>query len=150
MLPEDFRAQAKAHKNEIRKAWDVVSEGCEIFERDAIWPDQCDRVHRSILTLNGPVREFSAFLGADSIAALPYDVIPARYTVLRSLHGIGQAVDDLTILLTAFRNICRSPSYEAVLQKHEIQRKLYDIKQEKETLQFTVDRLSFPVSAEVG
>ena len=150
MLPKDFREQARAHRSEIKKAWDVVSEGCEIFERDAIWPDQCDRVRRSVLMLNEPVQEFGAFLGADSIAVLPYDVIPARYTLLRALHRIDQAIDDLTTLLTTFRNICRSPSYEAVLQKHEIQRKLYDIEQEKETIQFTLDRLLFPVSAEVG
>ncbi len=150
MSPGDFREQAREHKDEIRKAWNVVSEGCEIFERDAIWPDQCDRVRRSVLTLNEPVQEFSAFLDADSIAVLPYDVIPARYTLLRALHRIDRAVDDLTTLLGAFRSICRSPSQEAVFQKHEIQRKFYDIEQDKETIQFTLDRLSFPVSAEAG
>ena len=148
MSPEEFREQAREHKNEIRKAWDVVSEGFTIFERDAIWPDQCDRVRRSILTLYEPVQEFSAFFGADSIAILPYEVIPARYTLLRALHRIERAIDDLARLLTAFRSICRSSSYEAVLQKLEIQRRFYDIEQDKEAIQFTLDRLSFPVSAE--
>jgi hypothetical protein len=149
MSPEEFREQAREHKNEIRKAWDVASKGFILFERDAIWPDQCDRVHRSILALYEPVQEFRAFLGADSIAILPYEVIPARYTLLRALHRIDRAINDLATQLAAFRAICRSTSsYETVLQKLEIQRKLYDIEQDKETIQFTLDRLSFPVSAE--
>jgi hypothetical protein len=150
MSPEEFREQASEHRNEIRKAWDVVSEGVAIFDRDAIWPDQCDRVRRSILTLYEPVQEFSAFLGADSIAILPYEVIPTRYSLLRALHRIDRAINDLTTLLASFRANCRSISCEAVLQKLEIQRRLYDIEQDKQTIQFTLDRLSFPVTAEVG
>jgi hypothetical protein len=148
MSPGDFRYQANVHRNEIKKAWIVVSESCEIFESDTIWPDQCDRVRRSILTLNEPVQNFTAFLGTDSITVLPYDAIPARYALLRALHRIGKAVEELTILLAMFRSNCRSASYEAVLQKFEIQRKLYGIEQENDSIQFTLDRLSFPVSAE--
>jgi hypothetical protein len=149
MSPEDFRKRAQAYKNEIWKIWNVVLMSCEVFEEDAIWPDQCDRVHHSILALNEPVREFSAFLGADSIAVLPHNAIPARCTLLAALHRIDRTVNELTRLLTAFRYICRSPSHETVLQKHKIQRKLYGMEQDKETIQFTLDRLSFSVSADV-
>ncbi len=148
MSPEEFREQAREHRNEIKKAWDMASKGLAIFEGDAIWPDQCEHAHRSILTLYEPVQAFRAFLGADSIAILPYEAIPARYTLLRALHRIDRAIHEITTLLSAFRTICRSSSYEAVLQKLEIQRKFYEIEQDKEAIQFTLDRLSFPVNAE--
>ena len=148
MSPEEFRERAREHRNEIKKAWDVASKGLAIFEGDAIWPDQCDRVYRSVLTLCEPVQAFRAFLGADSIAILPYEAIPARYTLLRALHRIDRAIRDLTALLAAFRTICRSSSYEAVPQKLEILRKFNEIEEDKEAIQFTLDRLSFLASAE--
>jgi len=54
---------------------------------------------------------------------LPLGVIPYRYDLLMALHGITRLLEDLPVLLIAFRRLCSTPSYRARAHLQEIQRK---------------------------
>jgi hypothetical protein len=146
--PGNFKEDVKGHRRAIREAWKAIAEECVIFEKESIWPDQCDRVHTSLLLLIDPVQSFCTSLA--SVAVLPFSVIPFRYTLLMALHHISATVDELDVLLASFPSLCRSSSQEALFQKQKMQRKLADLEQCSEDIQQTVDKLLFRLNAEVS
>ncbi len=148
MSSDKFLQQAKERRRNFKEAWKIVSRDCQLFERDAIQPDQCDRVRTSVYALSSPVQEFSTLLG--SISALPLSVIPFRYDLLMALHRIDYIVDELSILLISFRRICRSSSRDVMLQRQEIKRKLVELEYSTEDIQQGIDRILFMARSEAG
>ncbi len=78
-----------------------------------------------IYTLNvisEPTQEFRRLL--DSLAYLPVVVDSLRYSLMTTLYHVDTQINELTLLLTLFRSICRTSSRKVILQRQEIQRKL--------------------------
>lgn len=139
-----FHSQTCRHRRDIASAWDLISSAHSLFSQDEdIWPDQCDSVKNSISKLSKPVQNFSELL--DDASYLPAAAVPFRYSLIMTLHGVEDLIDELSMLITRFRIFCQTPTNEAVKRRYEIERKLDELQHRCEEILPNVDGLLLQV-----
>lgn len=143
-LPLDaFLLQAKRFQRHLKVTWTAMLDTCNVFSQQGdIWPDQCNQVRNSLLKLGNPLQSFFELLDIDY---LPAEVIPFRYSLIIPLHHINNVMDELILLITAFRAVCRTSSRDAMIRRREIQRKLSELEQGIEDILQNVDRMVIQV-----
>jgi len=120
-----------------------MSNTCDVFSQEEdIWPNQCNRVRNSLLKLGNPLRSFYELLDTDH---LPAEVITFRYSLIIPVHHIDNLMDELNLLITPFRAVCRTSSRDAMIRRREIQRKLGELEQGIEDIWQNVDRMLIQV-----
>jgi hypothetical protein len=137
---DEFLAQAQSYQTDIMATQPSVLEAKDLFcEEEGIWSDQCDYLINTINTISEPIQEFCKLL--DSLARLPVVVGSLRYPLMKTLFHAEQQINELILLLTLFRSICRTSSKKMILQRQEIQRKLELLVQSLELIDQHVDVL---------
>ncbi|HEY6284428.1 MAG TPA: hypothetical protein VIX20_02090 [Ktedonobacteraceae bacterium] len=140
---DTFRLQAKRCRRQLKDTWASVSDMCNLFSQEEdIWPNQCNHVRNSLLKLGNPLQSFYELLDTDR---LPAEAIPFRYSLIIPLHHIDNLMDELILLITAFRAVCRTSSRDAMIRRREIQRKLGELEQGIEDILQNVDRMLIQV-----
>lgn len=136
----DFIRQSQKYCAELASTQSSVLSAQELFgEGGDIYPDQCDYIVHSIHIMSEPVQKFCELL--DSFARLPIAVGSLRYPLIRTLYRIDELVSDLTVLITIFRNSCRTNSRQAIVRRQEIHRKLDLLVQSIEEIGHNIDTL---------
>ena len=139
-----FHSETRRYRRDIDSAWDLVSSAHSLFSQEEdIWPDQCDSVKNSISTLSKPVQNFSELL--DAASYLPAAAVPFRYSLIMTLHGVEDLIDELLMLITRFRTLCQTPTSETIKRRREIEHKLEELEQGCEEILPNADGLLLQV-----
>lgn len=95
-----------------------------------------------MLKLGTPLQSFYELLDE---GCLPAEVVPFRYSLIIPLHHSDNLIDELLLLMTAFRKVCRESSRDTMIRRREIQRKLGELEQDIEDILQNVDRILIQV-----
>ncbi len=87
-----------------------------------IWPDQCDKQVKSLREVSLAIQGFYEFL--DTGETLPLVVCSRRYPLVKALHHIDSLLNELILLISAFRSNGWTLSDQSILLREEIQQKL--------------------------
>jgi len=140
LLLDNFITQVQKHRKDILATQGSVLYALDLFsEGEGIWPDNCDEVIDTLHKVSEPIREFCGLL--DSHVQLPAVVSPLRYPLMKTLYHVDELVNELSLLLTIFRSVCRLPSRKVFTQRREIQSKLESLAQSLEEIDQNVDKL---------
>jgi hypothetical protein len=140
---DTFRLQVKRSRRHLKESRDAVSDASNLFSREEdIWPNQCNHVRNSLVKLSNPLQSFYELLEPDH---LPDEAVPFRYSLLIPLHHIDDLMDELVLLITAFRAVCHNSSRDAMIRRREIRRKLGELEQGIEEILQNVDKMLIQV-----
>lgn len=140
LLLDNFMTRVQKHREDIVASQRSVLYALDLFsEGEGIWPDNCDEVIDTMHKVSEPLREFCELL--DSHLQLPAVVSPLRYPLMKTLYHVDELVNELSLLLTIFRSVCRLPSKKVFTQRREIQLKLESLAQGLEEIDQNVDQL---------
>jgi hypothetical protein len=127
MSPDIFRVQAKRYRRHLQDSWDEVSNACQLFRQEQdIWPAQCNRVSSSVLQLSDPLRNLIELMDTDR---LPDEVLLFRSSIIVPLHYVDSLMNELLLLISAFRAVCRASSRDTMRRHWEIWRKCNQLAQ---------------------
>ncbi len=117
----------------MEKTWDSVSDVAPLFDAEEdVYAEHCDQVKNTLRLVGTPMRGFYQLLDASS--RLPMAVAPHRFSLLIGLRQMEELVDELMILITLFRRICRTTSRDMIERRQEIKRKLDELVQGTEDI----------------
>jgi hypothetical protein len=137
---DNFMDRVQKHRTDIAASQGSVLYALDLFsESEGVWPDNCDQVIDAMRKMGEPIREFCGLL--DSHTQLPVAVSPLRFPLMKTLYHVDELVNELSLLLTIFRPVCRIPSRKVFTQRREIQRKLESLAQSLEEIDQNVDKL---------
>src|SRR5438067_2498923 len=123
LLLDNFMTRVQKYQKDIVASQGSVLYALDLFsEGEGIWPDNCDEVIDTMHKVSEPIREFCGLL--DSHRQLPVAVSPLRYPLMKTLYHVDELVNELSLLLTIFRSVCRLSSRKAFIQRREIHLKL--------------------------
>jgi hypothetical protein len=143
----DFHSQIQRQRQEIKQAWDSVSNICSLFdEEEDVYVKHCDQVKNALRIARDPIWGLNQLLHTPS--RLPLTVVPHCFSLLITLRQMGELIDELLILITLFRRICRSTSRDMIERRQEIKRKLDMLAQGHEDILQQIDHLLLQVLAQ--
>jgi hypothetical protein len=140
LLLDNFMTRVQKHRKDIVASQGLVLYALDLFsESEGIWSNNCDQVIDTMRMINKPVRDLCGLL--DSHMQLPNAIGPLRSPLMKTLYHIDELINELLLLLTLFRSVCRLPARRVFTQRREIQRKLELLAQNLQEIDQNVDKL---------